>query len=96
MDNKKLYVGNIAYEASSKDLMEFFSKYGEVIEAMIIPSKHPLHKSKGFGFITFAKEEEAEDALSLNGKEFKGRKLVVAKARQSGGTIYESRNGRSS
>lgn len=59
---------------------------------MIIPSKRDIQKSKGFGFVTFARKEDGQKALELNGEEFQGRKLVVAPAKEGGKIVYESRN----
>lgn len=87
----KLYIGNLPYQATSKDLLSLCLKYGEVVEAMIIPSKGDRRKSKGFGFVTFSKREDGERALKLNGKEYRGRKLVVAPAKEGEQIVYESR-----
>lgn len=78
----KLYVGNISYDTTSKDLISLFSKYGEVLEAMILIDKN-TGKSKGFGFVSFVTPEEASAALALNGVEHQGRSLVVQPAREN-------------
>lgn len=78
----KLYVGNISYDVTSKDLIKLFSKYGEVMESMVIPSNNP-NKSKGYGFVSFSKKQEADKAVvSLNGADFQGRNLVVKPANE--------------
>lgn len=77
MNKTKLYVGNLEYSLTSKELIELFSQYGHVLEAMVIPSKSP-GKSKGYGFISFEEEGQATEAINnLNGKEVKGRSIVV-------------------
>jgi cold-inducible RNA-binding protein len=76
-DSQKVFVGNLPFEASSKDLINLFSAFGEIIEAMIVPDKNNPQKSKGFGFVTFVKKEEALRALELNGKDYNGRALIV-------------------
>ncbi|RJR28964.1 RNA-binding protein [Candidatus Microgenomates bacterium] len=78
----KLYVGNISYDTTSKDLISLFSEYGEVLEAMILIDKN-TGKSKGFGFVSFVTPEEASAALALNGVEHQGRRLVVQPAREN-------------
>ncbi len=80
----KIYIGNLKYEATSKDLIDLFSTHGHVVEAMVIPDKNSPEKSKGFGFVTFSDATEASHALELNGSEFQGRKLVVELAREEG------------
>jgi len=78
---KKMYVGNIPYNASEEDLRELFSEYGE-IESLKIMKDQFTDRSKGFGFIEMANEEDAKKAIAaLNGKDFKGKSLNVAEAR---------------
>jgi len=93
----KVYVGNLVYSATSKDLINLFSEYGQILEAMIIPDKNEGGKSKGYGFVTFASQDALQRALDLNGKEYQGRKLVVEKSKsepeenlQQSETIYQA------
>jgi RNA recognition motif-containing protein len=78
---KKLYVGNLPYSANEDSLTEFFSTVGAVESARIITDRDS-GRSKGFGFVEMATDEEAEKAVSeLNGKEMDGRALTVNEAR---------------
>jgi cold-inducible RNA-binding protein len=78
---KKIYVGNIPYNASEEDLRELFSECGE-IESLKIMKDQFTDRSKGFGFIEMVNEEDAKKAIAaLNGKDFKGKALTVAEAR---------------
>lgn len=85
----KLYVGNLDYSVTSDQLNEYFAQVGTVVEAVVITDRMS-GRSKGFGFVTMSKPEEAEKAIKeLNGKDFQGRNLVVNEARPrqpSGGT----------
>lgn len=83
MNNNRLYVGNLPYEATSKELISMFSQFGDIIETMMIPDKFVPGKSKGFGFVTFASNEEAQKALSLHTTEYKGRKIIVQFAKEA-------------
>lgn len=77
----KLYVGNLPYETTDKDLSEMFSEHGEVTEATVITDKMS-GRSKGFGFVTFAKDEDADKAAkALDGKDLNGRNIKVNLAR---------------
>lgn len=77
----KLYVGGIPYSSSDDSLKEYFSAAGEVVSATIIMDKMS-GRSKGFGFVEMATEEDAQKAVSMfNGAEFEGRKLTVNEAR---------------
>ena len=74
MQGSKLYVGNLSYSVTNKDLEELFSNYGEVRHVNIIAGK-------GFGFVEMSKQSEAERAKGeLEGSDFKGRSLRVSEA----------------
>ncbi len=78
---KKMYIGNIAFNATEQDLREFFSEYGE-IESLKIIKDNFTERSKGFGFIEMVDENDAKKAIAnLNGKDFMGKSLTVAEAR---------------
>ena len=76
----KLYVGNLPYSVQEDDLKEMFSGY-EVSEAKVIADRDS-GRSKGFGFVEIASDEDATRAIEeLNGKEIDGRKIIVNEAR---------------
>ena len=79
--SKKLFVGNISWGVSEEDLKELFAQHGAIEEALIIKDRE-TGRSKGFGFITFENDEEADKAVSaLNEYELDGRKIAVNEAR---------------
>lgn len=79
--SKKLFVGNIAWTATEDDLRNLFSQQGEVEDLIILKDKF-TNRSKGFGFVTFSNDEDANNAVSeLNGYNLNGRNLVVNEAR---------------
>jgi RNA recognition motif-containing protein len=83
----KLYVGNIDFQTSEYDLEQLFGESGTVNSANIINDRD-TGRSRGFGFVEMASQEEGEAAIAaLNGKQVNGRALVVNEARQreSGG-----------
>lgn len=87
MDKKKLYVGNLPWGLNNDSLKELFSTYGEVAEAIVI-SDRMSGRSKGFGFVTFVNEADAEKAVAeMHNKDVEGRKIVVnvAKPREDRG-----------
>jgi len=76
-----LYVGNLSYSVSNGDLEELFGEYGAVVNAEVI-SDRDTGRSKGFGFVEMANDNEADAAINgLNGKESGGRRLTVNEAR---------------
>jgi RNA recognition motif-containing protein len=82
LDSKtKLYVGNLPYSVTSDQLKSTFSEYGEIVDAVVISDKR-TGMSKGFGFVEFANEADAQKAVeAMAGKDMEGRKLVVNFAR---------------
>jgi cold-inducible RNA-binding protein len=77
----KLYVGNLSYSATENELRDMFSQYGAV-ESVAVITDRDTGRSKGFGFVEFANDAEANAAIAgLNGKEVSGRALTVSQAR---------------
>lgn len=77
----KLYVGGLPYTTDQQALEDLFSKAGMVSSATIITDKM-TGRSKGFGFVEMASEEDAQNAITMfNGKDFEGRNITVNEAR---------------
>jgi RNA recognition motif-containing protein len=77
---KKLFVGNLPFSMGQAQLMEIFKPYGEIVAANVVADRFS-NRSKGFGFVEFANEEDAVKALGeLNDSEQLGRKIVVKEA----------------
>lgn len=81
---KKLYVGNLPYNATEADLETLFGQYGAIESAVVITDR-ASGRSKGFGFITFDNANDANNALELNGNDMGGRKLNVSQAKEKAG-----------
>ena len=78
---KKLYVGNLSYEATDSDLQTLFGPHGTVQSAQVITDRD-TGRSKGFGFVEMDSGEQAQAAITaLNGQEVNGRALTVNEAR---------------
>lgn len=95
---KKLYVGNLPFNASEEQLQEWFGQVGVNPSAISLVRDRFTGQSRGFGFIEIANDEEANRAVtSLNGQNFGGRNLVVNEARpqaeRSGGGYGGGRGG---
>jgi cold-inducible RNA-binding protein len=77
----KLFVGNLSFEVTERDLLDMFSPHGSVTEANLMLDRS-TGRSRGFAFVTMATDEAAQAAIqALNGSEFKGRALTVNIAR---------------
>lgn len=75
--NKKLYVGNLAYETNNDDLEKAFAVFGTVESANVLTDRD-TGRSKGFGFVEMSSESEANAAIEgLNGTNLSGRDVVV-------------------
>ena len=78
---KKLFVGGLPWATTNDDLKDLFSQAGAVSSATIITDKM-TGRSRGFGFVEFESDADADSALNMfNGKEYNGRNLVVNEAK---------------
>ena len=85
--SNKLYVGNLSFRVTSEDLQEYFAGAGTVESANIVMDRE-TGRSRGFGFVEMASEEDANNAIAqFNGQEYDGRSMVVneARPREEGG-----------
>jgi RNA recognition motif-containing protein len=79
--SKKLYVGNLPYGIDDAQLESQFASYGKVESARVITDRD-TGRSKGFGFVEMASDDEALQAIEkLNGTPMGGRNLTVSEAR---------------
>ena len=84
---KKLFCGNLSFDVSNGDLEQMFAEFGTVESAQVVTDRDS-GRSRGFGFVEFTSDEEANAAIeALNGKEVNGRALTVnvAKPRENRG-----------
>ena len=86
MDKNKLFIGSLPWSINNDSLKELFAQYGEITEAIVITDRDS-GRSKGFGFVTFTNEADAQKALEMDGREVEGRTIVVnvAKPREDRG-----------
>ena len=78
---KRLFVGGLPYSVNDRQLEELFAPKGIVTSATVITDRE-TGQSKGFGFVEFEKDEDADKAIAeLNGTEVEGRKISVSVAR---------------
>lgn len=76
-----IYVGNLARDVSEEEVKQAFEAFGQVASASIIKDKFS-GESRGFGFVDMPNSNEAQAAITgLNGKQLKGRAIVVNAAR---------------
>jgi RNA recognition motif-containing protein len=78
---KKLYVGNLPYTIDDSTLENHFASVGKVESARVITDRD-TGRSKGFGFVEMASDDEASKAIDgLNNQPLGGRNVTVSEAR---------------
>jgi RNA recognition motif-containing protein len=70
--SKRLYVGNLDYKVTDKQLKEAFEKVGKVVSAEVVV------KPMGFGFVEMEDDAKAQEAINtLNGQTLGERAMKV-------------------
>ncbi|KAG2188499.1 hypothetical protein INT44_001253 [Umbelopsis vinacea] len=78
IDFTNLYIKNLDLNIKSSDLFNLFRKFGRIISARVMNNAQ-TGISKGFGFVSFSKAEEAFMALQeMNGKLVLSKHVIVA------------------
>jgi cold-inducible RNA-binding protein len=76
----KLFVGGLGPSTTAADLRTFFSRFGELVEAIVVPNRS-TGQSRGFGFVSYQSSAAAEEAIKgMNGVELDGHPLKVNRA----------------
>jgi len=78
---KKLYVGNLPYQASEADLETFFTQAGITVDSVNLMRDRFSGEARGFGFVQVADNDMDRAIAACNGKPFLGRPMVVHEAR---------------
>ncbi len=79
---KKLYIGNLPFQATEEQVNTLFTQTGVTAPAVTLVKDRFSGQPRGFGFVEVQNDEEAERAIqSLNGQSFMGRNIVVNEAR---------------
>ena len=80
----EIYAGNLSYEVTEQELGSLFKEFGAVASARIIMNRFN-GRSKGYGFVEMGNRDEAQAAMrALNGREVRGRRIVVNEAKNDG------------
>src|SRR6266699_2423792 len=78
---KKLFVGGLSWDTTDATLNQFFAQIGPVLSANVITDRY-TGRSKGFGFVEMANDEDAERAKQeLNGQPLDGRNIAISDAK---------------
>ena len=83
-DGREVYIRNIDFRATAADVKAVFEKYGQIEKCHLPPGpKKGMHK--GFGFVIFARKEDADRSLEVSGVALKSRILEVSIAQVNPG-----------
>ena len=72
----KIFVGGLPYHTTDESLRNFFQKFGNITEAVVINDRQ-TGKSRGYGFVTMEYKEAAEAAIYDPNPVIDGRKANV-------------------
>ncbi|CAM8913171.1 unnamed protein product [Rhodiola kirilowii] len=76
----QVFVSRLSLFTTKVELTKMFSRFGEVKEAHLVMDTK-TRRPKGFGFVTFGTEDEAQKAIKgLNGRIVAGRLIFVEPA----------------
>jgi cold-inducible RNA-binding protein len=78
---KNIFVGNLSFNTGEDELRQLFEGYGQVDRVSIMTDRD-TGRSRGFGFVEMASNEDGEKAITaLNGSQVGGRTINVNEAR---------------
>lgn len=72
----KIFVGGLPYHTTDETLKKYFDQYGELEEAVVITDRQ-TNKSRGYGFVTMKRPEDAFNAIKDPNPCIDGRKANV-------------------
>src|SRR4051812_23644549 len=76
----KLFVGGLGWDITPEELRGAFSNFGNVTDVQILRDR-ATGRSRGFGFVTFEKHADADQAIKhMDGRELDGRSIKVNRA----------------
>ena len=76
-----VYAANLPWRTTEDDLVGLFEEFGPVVNVRVIQDRE-TGRSCGYGFVELSDPESASRAVAaLNGREFRGRRLVLSRAR---------------
>ncbi|GFS46815.1 nucleolysin TIAR [Trichonephila inaurata madagascariensis] len=70
-----IFVGDLSPEIETVQLREAFAPFGEISDCRVVRDPQTL-KSKGYGFVSFVKKVEAENAISAMNGQWIGNRAI--------------------
>ena len=81
MAKKRLYVGNLSFDATTDTVRAAFEVFGTVHDVSLVTDRE-TGRPRGFGFVEMDDAAAGKAIEGLNGKDFGGRALTVNEARE--------------
>lgn len=78
---KRIFVGNLSYNAREDELVDLFTQFGEVHSVKFINDRE-TGKFRGFGFVEMDDAQATEAIEKLNDTTFGGRMIRVNEANE--------------
>ncbi len=76
---QRIYVGNLSFESTEREVSELFAQHGAVISCAL-PTDRETGRPRGFGFVEMADDDARKAIQALDGKDLGGRSLRVNEA----------------
>jgi len=76
---RKIFVGNLPYEADEEMIKTHFSQFGEIIDC-VVPRDPRTRFAKGFAFVTYTKGKAVDDVMANRPHQVAGRVLEPKRA----------------
>jgi RNA recognition motif-containing protein len=81
MSTKRLYVGNLPFDATNETVRTAFEAFGAVHDVALVTDRE-TGRPRGFGFVEMDAESATAAIQGLNEKDFGGRSITVNEARE--------------
>jgi RNA recognition motif-containing protein len=75
---RKVFIGGLSYKTDSETLKEYFSKFGELVDHVVM--KDRTGKAKGFGFVTYARSSMVDEMMRNRPHTLDGRQVEAKRA----------------
>ena len=88
-NNCKVFVGGLPHGTQDMDVVNFFSRYGNVMEFKMMYDE-TKQKPRGFGFVTFEQEESAVQVLKQHYFQFNGKQVKIKFRKKNFSTRFQN------
>jgi len=88
----KVFCGGLPWEVDNVRLKQVFSEFGPVMDAIVVYDKE-TGRSRGFGFVTFSDEADAQRMIQEGSVEVDGRTVRIDHANDKKQSFGGARDG---